>query len=40
VELFNKEGSKIFKERRGGDRRETLTEEQKAELKKRIDVTV
>jgi transposase len=37
VECYNKDGSKMFKERRGGDRRETLTEEQKAELKKRID---
>ena len=37
VECYNKDGSKMFKERRGGDRRETLTEEQKAGLKKRID---
>ena len=28
VELYNKEGRQIFKERGGGDRRETLTEEQ------------
>lgn len=37
VELYNKEGSNIFKERRGGDRMGTLSEEQEAELKKRID---
>jgi transposase len=37
VELYNKKGSKIFQERRGGDRRETLTEEQRVELQKRID---
>jgi transposase len=37
VELYNKEGSIIFKERRGGDHRETFTAEQSAQLKKRID---
>lgn len=37
VELYNKEGSKIFQEHRGGDRRETLTEEQRSQLQKRID---
>jgi len=37
VEYYNKNGSKMFKEHRGGGKREALTEEQQAELKKRID---